>query len=176
MIGLSPGDQLDIQWYVHEAGAALGERSPLGAQLDAARLRLGTMRDGRGPDMDRAAAVIRRYDMIRGRLHSMTRRSRAVLLAAYTGHVSGLESYSRLGPVLLMCESSRAAYRRAEAKRGNHITRLCAAQLAKWLSKRLRSDERLKSEALSEAEKLLGRACVEYVSACRRSHVQRLTT
>lgn len=167
---LSPGDELDLRWFIHEAGAALGERSAFGIQLEMARDGLSPTGNSRGPDMDKFASAIRRYDRIRARLDAMPRRSRRVLVDAYTSEIEDLRSLDRLGPVVLLTEAARNAYKRALAKvdiapsseRSGRERRLSARKLAIWISSRMKSDAKLKEAVLAEADEMLSKACADW--------------
>ena len=167
---LSPGDELDLQWFHLEAAAALGERSPFGVQLEMARDGLSPCGASKGPDMDRAAAVIRRYDEIRARLEAMPRRSRQVLVAAYCREVDGLRPFDRLGPVLLLTVAVRGAYKRALDKADKAAPRpavgvqrrISIPQMAAWLVGRFKGDGDLKDTALGEADAMLTKACEDW--------------
>lgn len=168
---LTPGDELDLRWYELEAGAALGERSPLGAQLEMMRFGLSPTGLPRGPDLDRAVGVIRRYEAVRARLGAMSRRRRSVLMAAYCGVVTSLASYDRLGPVALLTTAGREAYDRAHAD--GKVQRLCLPDLARWLGQAMRTDAALREAVLAEADRLLSDACGAWTMAGLRLRRER---
>lgn len=160
---LSPMDELDVRWFWLEAGSELGLRCPLGMQLELAEQRLlGCDYTPQGPDMDRSAAMIRRYDAIRDKLAAMSRRNRQTLIAAYCGKAEGLGSLDRLGPVVLLTAAARGAHLRDMAKRGDVMTRVSAKTLSEWLRKRFKTDQLLKSRALEEADEMLTKACEDW--------------
>jgi hypothetical protein len=112
--------------------------------------------------MDRAAAMIQRFDAIRRRLDAMPRRSRQTLVAAYCTTVPELDKYDRLGPVVVRTRAARGAYLRWVAKEGNVYGRASARIVAKWCAKRFKTDLLLKSRALEEADEMLTKACRDW--------------
>ena len=95
------------------------------------------------------------------RLAAMSRRNRQTLIAAYCGQAEGLGSLDRLGPVVLRTDAAKAAYLRWAAKQKDPA-RASAPVLAKWLCKRFKTDQLLKSRALEEADEMLTKACEDW--------------
>ena len=151
---LTPADENLLRWYVLDSDADMGLRSPVGAMLERARLRLGDI-DMARVDHDRPAVSVERASAVRNRLREMGRRYAIVLTAAYCSDpVAGLTTAARLGAIAPFTTEARTAYMR---QRGL-VAMPRPSTVAKWLAVRWKGNTPLREAVLAEADALLTEA------------------